>query len=210
MAEKLRKFFCKVAKCSRCYGNSEIVVPMPPDATVRDRTRILIVGEQPHRPTAGQTRLLDYAESDPSVARLTAYLEEAGIARDEVMYVTSVLCFPEDESLRPERPTFDEAKACAQHMRNLIDLLDPVLIIPLGHTAVQGVQWTFPEWTELRQFILNYDVGRVIEGPGLVVYPLYLASSSTLEARPESRQRRDWQRIPSILKSVERRKAAAP
>jgi len=208
MAEQIRKFFCGVAKCSRCYGNSDIVVPMPSDAAARDRARILIVGEQPHRPTAGKTGLLDYAEADPSVALLTDYLEEAGISRDKIMYVTAVLCFPEDESLRPDRPTFDEAKACAQHLRRLIDLLQPDLIIPLGHTAVQGMQRTFPEWTELRQFILNYDVGRVIEGPGMVVYPLYLASSTTLEARPESRQRRDWQRIPSILKSLDRKAAA--
>jgi len=208
MTERIRKFFCGVAKCSKCYGNAEIVVPTPPDTSVRDRTRILIVGEQPHRPTAGKTGLLDYAETDPTVARLTDYLEEAGVAREDVTYVTTVLCFPKDESLRPGRPTFAEAKSCAQHLRRLIDLLEPGLIVPLGHTAVQGMQRTFPEWTELRQFILNYDVGRVIEAPAMVVYPLYLASSSTLEARPESRQRRDWQRIPAILKSLDRKAAA--
>jgi DNA polymerase len=197
-----------VERCSRCYGNSEIIVPKPPNPPAHDHARILIVGEQPHRPTATETGVLDYAAADPTVARLTEYLAEAGIARQEVMYVTSVLCLPEDESLRPGRPTFDEAKACAQHLRKLIELVEPRLIIPLGHTAVQGVQWAFPEWTELRQFILNYDVGRVIEGPGMVVYPVYLASSSTLEARPESRQRRDWQRIPTILKSLDRKAAA--
>ena len=28
------------------------------------------------------------------------------------------------------------------------------------------------EWTELRQFILNYDIGNVLEQGGLAVYPL--------------------------------------
>ncbi|MCA9751911.1 MAG: hypothetical protein KC591_06945 [Gemmatimonadetes bacterium] len=206
MSERIRQFFREVSRCRQCYGAHDILVPAPDEAS--EKARILIVGEQPHRDATQNDKGLGAHAEDPTVSQLTAYLEEAGVAHSEILYVTAVMCVPVDESLRPGRPTLDEARACSRHLRRLITILKPRLVIPLGHTAVQAVQACFPEWTELRQYILNYDVGRVLEGRETTVYPLYLASPSTLQARPEMRQRRDWARIPSILNGTERRATA--
>jgi len=41
------------------------------------------------------------------------------------------------------------------------------------------------------------------------VYPLVLPSEATLKVRPEDRQVRDWQRVPQLLESTEKRVARA-
>lgn len=207
MADSLQEFFCGVKKCKLCFGEDAISVPLPPEQVEGGRIKVLLIGEQPHRPTVAASGVVDFGAEDPTVERLKDYLETAGVARSEVMYTTSVLCLPNDPEKRGSRPSLDEAKNCASHLRELIEFVKPRLIIPMGHTAVHAVQWAYKNWTELRQFILNYDVGRVVEREGVRVYPLYLASSSTLGARPEIRQVRDWKRIPQILNSLDQQKA---
>ena len=204
MADSLKEFYCGVEKCKLCYGPNAISVPVPPQTDASPgRIKVLLIGEQPHRPTVVASGVVDFGAEDPTVERLKDYLESAGVARDEVMYTTSVMCLPNDPEKRGSRPSLDEAKNCAMNLRELIEFVKPRLIIPMGHTAVHAVQWAFKSWSELRQFILNYDVGRVIERDGVRIYPLYLASSSTLDARPEVRQIRDWKRIPQILNSLD-------
>jgi uracil-DNA glycosylase family 4 len=143
---------------------------------------------------------------------MRSFLKEAEIDEAEVFYATAVLCLPRDSSQRPARPTLDQTKNCTKHVDNLLRILQPKLIIPIGHTAVQSVQWIFHDWTELRQFILRYDVGNVLEKNGIAVYPLFPTSRSTLRARPQERQVRDWKKILSIFESlgVEPRSRRAP
>jgi uracil-DNA glycosylase family 4 len=207
MANRIREFFRQVADCHQCYPGNEIAVPMPPDGARLANIRVVIVGEQPHRPSALGSGLLDIEKGDATVGRLRDYLKETGLSRSEVLYTTAVMCVPKDEKLRPDRPSFREARHCSRHLRRLFEVVRPNLIVPLGHTAIQAVQCVYQDWTELRQFILNYDVGRVLVRPDVTVYPLYMTSSDTLRARHDSKQRKDWQRIPSILKSADRRAA---
>jgi uracil-DNA glycosylase family 4 len=198
--DRIRTFFRSVQRCRLCYGpRSDIVVPQPKQ--ISRNVRVLVVGEQPCRGPEGSN---GSDAVDGGVEHLRSYLDRAGIDPSEVLYVTAVLCFPQDESLRPGRPTATETKRCSAHLRTLIERLQPKLVVPLGHTGLLAIQFAFHEWTELRQFILNYDVGAVLRRPDLAVYPLYLPSESTLKARPEGRQVKDWQKIPFLLDAMER------
>ena len=88
-------------------------------------------------------------------------------------------------------------------MKRLLLLLRPRLVVTVGHTALGSLQQIYPDWRELRQFILNYDVGNVLEQNKMAVYPLYHTSKDTLKTRPELRQSMDWKRIPQILEALE-------
>lgn len=202
MSDNLRKFFRNVQRCRLCYGaRCGILVPTPDP--LPKRARVVVIGEQPCRSRALEGRSAMDASLE-GVEHLQSYLDRAGVDPAEVLYVTATLCVPEDESLRPGRPTATEAKNCATHLRTLLERIQPRLVVPLGHTGLLALQFAFHEWTELRQFILNYDVGAVISRADMSVYPLYLPTESTRKARPEGRQVRDWQKIPILLEALER------
>ena len=202
MKDGVRSFFRLVEDCRICYGaHQEILVPTP--QPIPKRVRVLVIGEQPCRVSEdeGSTGL---DSQEPGTELLRSYLERADVNLDQVLYVTAVLCLPKNRDLRPGRPSATETRNCSSHLRALIDRVRPQLVVPLGHTGLLAVQFAFREWTELRQFILNYDVGTVLSRGDLTVYPLYLPSPSTLSARPDGRQARDWQRIPAVLESLEK------
>jgi uracil-DNA glycosylase family 4 len=206
MKQELKKgltsYYASVRGCKLCYGERcRITVPGSHSKPGGPGVRVLVVGEQPARDG-------EAGEDTPNISTLTSFLDKSGIERRDVYYTTAVLCIPEKTELRPGRPTPPEARNCAAHLKRLIDLLHPQVIVPLGHTSIHAVQWVFDGWPELRRFILNYDCGTVLERNGVAVYPLYHPSQSTWSARPRSRQLRDWQRIPAILESLRSRAAS--
>ena len=93
-------------------------------------------------------------------------------------------------------------------METTLLLADPHVIVPLGHTPVQALQWIYSDWQEMKTFMLNFDIGKVLRRDGLAVYPLYPTVEGTLKARSAERQARDWMRLPSVLSSVARQGTA--
>ena len=200
--DRMRDFQATVARCATCFGQGGVTVPRFAEIG-QHRPPVLILGEQPDREVSLATGRNDLDNvGDPAIERLRMFLEKAPLGPGDVYYTTSVLCLPRDAAHRPKRPSAREVKACTMHVQFLLGYLSPRLIVPLGHTAIQSIQWIFKDWTELRQFILNYDIGNVLERKGISVYPLYHPSTFTLKSRPENRQIRDWQRIPMLLKSM--------
>ncbi len=205
MKNRIETFFEEVSRCSLCHQGCGIHVPQPDHLPTSERASILIIGEQPDREVGFGTSRNGIRNPGPEMERLRNYLSKSGIEAKDVLYATCVLCLPRDPQKRQARPSLDEAKNCTRHVTKLIELAKPRVIIPLGHTAVQAMQWVYRDWKELRQFILNYDVGNVIERNGTAVYPLYHTSCSTVKARSEDRQSRDWGRLQGILENQERR-----
>lgn len=200
-------FSRKVAGCRLCYGRREaILVPQPGPAP--DKVVVLILGEQPDREHCLAPASNGTGVPDSGRKAVDAFLVAAGVDPAITFYATVVQCVPRNEALRPRRPTPTEARNCARHLKDLIALVQPQVIVPLGHTAVYSLQMLYEDWTELRRYILNYDIGQVMERKGLAVYPLYHPSPTTLRARPHSRQVRDWQRIPVLLDSLARGRLA--
>jgi uracil-DNA glycosylase family 4 len=193
----------RVRECTLCHGANAIVVPpldVPDDPA---KVRVLLLGEQPDR-KASLARRRTGLWNDPGLKLLRRYMEQTGMERDAFVYATAVLCVPKDESRRGPRPSTDEARNCAGHLQGILHALRPELVVTLGHTPLLTLQQAYRSWTELRQYILNYDVGRVLSMEWFSVYPLYFPTDATLKARGERRQLQDWQRIPEILESRKR------
>jgi uracil-DNA glycosylase family 4 len=193
MQKKVDAFLREIGACTRCYGKKEAIHVPAIMRAPRHEVDLLLIGEQPPRG-------LGAASLEPS-EEIRAFLAEVRINEDRLFYATAVLCTPESEKLRTGRPTPPEVRQCSTHLKRLATLLKPRVIVPLGHTSVQTVQAMFPAWSEVRRFILNYDIGAVLERKGMVVYPLYHPYPATLATRPRSRQLRDWQRIPQLIES---------
>jgi len=197
----LDAFLADVRRCTSCYGKSEIFVPEL-DPLASSRVDILVIGEQPDRELALASGRMGIQHPDSSAVQLAEYLAAAGLALSDVFYTTSVLCIPRDAELRAGRPSAPEVRNCGRHLQRLITMLDPALLIPLGHTSVQSLQWLYPNWTELRQYILNYDIGKMLRRGSFGVYPLLHTSPRTWATRSREAQTRDWKRIPQLLSTL--------
>ena len=203
MSESIPALFRSVRSCRQCYSDHcGIKVDLP--ERIPDNIRVVVIGEQPRRPANGAA-----AEPDPDIRYLDRYMKRAGVDFETLLYVTAVLCHPEDPARRPMRPSATEVRNCSAYLRKLLDRANPRLIVPLGHTGLLALQFALRDWTELRQFILNYDIGGTLTRADCTVYPLVLPSEATLKVRPEERQIRDWQRVPQLLESTEKRVARA-
>jgi uracil-DNA glycosylase family 4 len=207
MTESIRKHLHDLRNCNLCHGANGINVPaldVPGDGS---RIRLMLLGEQPN-PKAETSRRNRQKPlglwEDPALELLRKYVARTGLAREEILYATAVLCLPKDKSRRGKRPSTDEARNCGKHVRGLLDVVRPQLVVTLGHTPLLTLQHTYQGWTELRQYILNYDVGTVLDGRDFAVYPLYFPTDATLKARGERRQMQDWMRIPKILEEKTR------
>ncbi len=207
MNESIRTLYEDAGDCTRCHRECGIHVPRPDHVPTNGHVRLLIIGEQPDREVAFGTSLSGIHNPGPEMERLRKFLAKGGVDEDEMLYASCVFCLPRDPQARPGRPSLDETKKCTRHLTQLVELVKPQVVIPLGHTAVQAIQWVYRDWKELRQFILNYDVGQVIERNGTVVYPLYHTSCGTVKARSEERQSRDWGRLSGILEAQGRKEA---
>lgn len=97
----------------------------------------MLVGEAPGR--LGASRTGRPFVGDESGRRLDAFLELAGLVRDEVFVTNAVLCLPLDTGGRNRRPTSVELRACVQHLRRQIDVFDPALVVAMGATALAGL-----------------------------------------------------------------------
>jgi uracil-DNA glycosylase family 4 len=205
--QELSAFFDHVRKCQNCHGKDGILVPTPKPLPDPSRVRVILLGEQPDRATAGGKGSVGL-QADPSLQILRQYVEASGVDTESILYLPAVQCLPKDETARTSRPSVREVRNCTPHLKTLLAHFKPSVVVPLGHTAIQVLQGAWDDWSELRQFILNYDVGAFLERNGVAVYPLYFPSNATLKARGEARQRRDWQRLAQVLDSVEKRAGA--
>jgi len=203
MSDPIDKFFDGVSTCALCHGVGGIFVPKSNSTKIGpEMPRVLILGEQPDPESARRTGQNDLTQGTQQVQRLRDFLRTAAIDESDVFYATSVMCIPGESTRRGSRPSALEMRNCVRHVEKLLSVLSPQVIVPVGHTSIQSVQWVYHDWKELCQFILNYDIGNVLERNGVTVYPLYHTSTATLRARPQDRQDRDWRRLGSIVESL--------
>jgi uracil-DNA glycosylase len=151
---------CRV--CPRMAGRTRAIGPLngPLDA------RILFVAEAPGRLGADRTGVpLSGDQTGQNFARL---LERSGIERSQVFVTNAVLCNPRGPDGRNAPPSRAEIRSCSDHLRTLIDLLDPPWVVSLGRVALDALALIEPHDCQLVR-----DVGTPTAWHGRRLVPLY-------------------------------------
>ena len=92
---------------------------------------------------------------DQTGRNFDAFLAGAGIERRGVFVTNAVLCNPRKPDGRNDRPRAGELRNCSDHLRALIDLLDPPWVVSLGRAALDALGLIEPH-----ALVLARDVGR--------------------------------------------------
>jgi uracil-DNA glycosylase len=106
-----------------------------------------------------------------------------------------VLCNPRDQAGRNDRPTRAEIANCGQHLRELIQILDPAWVVTLGSIALQALARIAPH-----ELILRRDVATPVLWLDRWLLPLYHPGPQALLHRSLEVQGADYARLRELVK----------
>ncbi len=148
----------------------------------------MLIGEAPGRLGAARTGV-PFA-GDRSGAHLDALLDAAGWSRSDLYITNAVLCQPADDRGRNRRPSRAEIRRCGRWLREQLALVDPLVVVALGWTALDALGAIEPH-----DLMLARDIGRPIAWSGRWLVALYHPSARACIHRPLPRQAEDFLRL---------------
>jgi uracil-DNA glycosylase len=133
--------------CTRCklctLGRTQVVF-----GTGNPKARLMLVGEAP-----GEE---EDERGEPFVGRsgqlLTKIIEAIGLSREQVYIANVIKCRPPGN----RNPEPDEVAACEPYLFRQIDVINPMVIVPLGKFATQCLLKTTDPITRLRGRRFDY------------------------------------------------------
>jgi DNA polymerase len=153
---------------------------------------MLFVAEAPGRLGAELTGVP--LSGDQTGRTFDALLAGAGIDRARVFVTNAVLCNPRRPDGRNDRPRSSELVNCSDHLRSVIDLLDPMWVVSLGRVALDALGLI-----ERHELMLTRDVGAVKDWYGRRLVPLYHPGPRALIHRRLSQQRKDYAALAMLM-----------
>ncbi|MGI8549526.1 MAG: uracil-DNA glycosylase family protein [Dehalococcoidia bacterium] len=163
------------------------------EANGRPDAQVMILAEAPGR--LGGDRTGVPLVSDASGRHFSLLLAEANVDRSQLFITNAVLCNPRDGAGRNRKPTHKELDSCSNWLRRQIALIDPVVIVTLGATALAAL-------ASLQQhaYALRLHVGRPLPWAGRTLVPLYHPSPLTRASRGDDAQAEDFRWLGEYLR----------
>ena len=149
--------------------------------------RTLFVAEAPGRLGAERSGIPLYG--DQSGKNFDALLASVGLSRDSVFVTNAVLCNPQSERGVNDKPTRAEIAQCSHFLSSTIELIDPVLVIALGVSALAALARL-----EEHTLTLRGDLAKPIRWFGRELAVLYHPSPRTRIFRSFDQQVDDLRR----------------
>ena len=193
MNRELARFEVALALCERCYGPE----PRHPVRFERGPSarRLLVLGERPPRAGLEAQERLGLDATDAGTVFLRQMIRIADIPPEDVLLATSTMCRPVSRELERAVPASACLRECAAHVRELLGITRPRLLVLLGATAVRSMRAAFPADRAIRTLRFPASVGVSVPAGGTWIHPLYHTTHRARVSRPADVQRRDWREV---------------
>ncbi len=192
---------CLVQSCDACprmRGQTRVLSP----ASGTGNSGVLFIGEAPGRDEVGLTGIPFYG--DASGVNFEMLLRYAGLKREDVFIMNSVLCNPPGEgTAKNGTPTQEEVFNCSRHFREAIKTLNPSVIVTLGASALRAAEILEPHGLEFGR-----AVGKPVDWYGRLLFPLYHPGPRALQVRNFLAQQADYQQLRKVLAGLPVREIA--
>ena len=193
MRRELARLEVDIALCDRCYGPE----PRYPARFERPgpEANVLILGERPPRAMLESQERLGLGQADAGTRFLRELLVEAAIPTEAIAVGASTLCRPVSRDLERAVSATACLRECTAHLRELIRILEPQLILLLGATALRSLRATFPADAVLQGLRFPASVGSSLHAGRVWVHPISPTTTRARVSRPADLQRRDWREV---------------
>ncbi len=199
----INNVFDEAQVCNKCFDNGKIYVPYPDPKNAREIAKIMFINERPGRRGTGESGYVSFDNNDPSANFFRECFQQLHIDRQQIFITNACLCHPEYDAYIDTKPTPEEVKNCRYWLNRELAIVQPKLIITIGKVALDSLRWLHSSSYQLRRYRLKIDIGTVIKDTKPWIYPLYHTSQRGRLSRCAEDQRKDWMKIPVILKMLE-------
>jgi uracil-DNA glycosylase family 4 len=191
---KLDRLAVEAAACSACARMAERSAVLgrlngPVSA------KVLFIAEAPGRFGADRTR--QPLVGDRSGRNFEAFLQNAGIRRQDVFVTNAVLCNPRDGAGRNTTPNTSEIRNCSAFLEETLRIIDPLVVVTLGTVALRALELIAPHGAVLRK-----DVATPVWWNSRWLIPLYHPGARALIHRSFSNQGEDYIRLARHLEEL--------
>jgi uracil-DNA glycosylase family 4 len=189
--EMLEEIAQQIRLCRRCGLCDSRLNTVPgegdPDSSV------VFVGEAPGREEDEQGR--PFVGSAGKL--LDSLLGEAGLGREQVYIANILKCRPPGN----RRPKSDEMRACAQHLNEQLQVISPMIVAPMGNSAVGHMMKKYG----LKRESIGRIHGEVLPVEAswgrICLFPLYHPAAVLYNRRLQQELKKDLESLKGILES---------
>ena len=157
--------------------------------------RVLFVAEAPGRLGADRTGVP--LSGDQTGRNFERLLASAGIERSGIFVTNAVLCNPRGPNGRNAPPSRSEIRNCSDHLRAVIEVLDPAWVVSLGRTALDALAVIEPH-----DRVLARDVGTSATWHGRQLAPLYHPGPRAVAQRGFAQHAADYAGLARLLERM--------
>ncbi len=118
----------------------------------------------------------------------------AGLNRESVFITNAVLCNPRTPDGNNDSPTLAEIRNCSAYLKEILKIVNPKYVVPLGAAALASLNAIEPH-----KIKLSGGVGKLFSWNGYKVYPLFHPGPRALIWRTKAQQSEDYRSLASLL-----------
>ena len=199
---RILQVFREAKQCTNCFPGGRLHVPLPDEKNGSAGAKVMFVFDRPGRIGTVKTDRISFDNPDPTAEFFKELIGQIRVPREDIFITNAVLCHRLGPGALDTQPRSKEILNCSGFLRRQLEIVGPLLLVPLGNTALRALKLLFPDSSQLRRFKLKDDIGQVIRDAPCLVYPVYHTSLKARVTRPAESQKRDWSAIPSLLQEA--------
>jgi uracil-DNA glycosylase family 4 len=192
---QFKSIIAEAAQCKRCPAMCERTAVLS-ELNGSVRAQIMFIGEAPGRKGADQTRVP--FSGDQSGKNFNRFLASIGLSRKNIFITSAALCNPRSESGANRKPSRSELANCSHFLRQLLEIVDPEVVVTLGSVALDALKAI-----ESHDLSLKQSAAKIHRWNGRVLVPIYHPSPQVLAShRREQEQLQDYKVVRRAIKSL--------
>jgi uracil-DNA glycosylase len=153
---------------------------------------VVFIAEAPGRLGADKYNIPLYG--DQTGRNFNWLISQAGMSREFIFITNAVLCNPRKIDGNNDSPKKTEIHNCSIYLKEILDIIQPKLVVPLGKVALDSLKLIHPKEIELRD-----SVGQEISWNGYHVFPLFHPGPRAFIWRSKTQQMNDYIQLKELL-----------
>lgn len=174
--------------CPRMQGRKKVLGPSNGNLN----SPIVFIAEAPGRLGADKFGVPLYG--DQTGRNFESLIASAGLDRESLFITNAVLCNPRTPLGNNDTPMLSEICNCSGYLRQILEIVRPKYVVPLGAAALASLNAIKPHGIRL-----SAGVGKVFPWRGYLVYPLFHPGPRAFVRRTKAQQMEDYRVLAQLL-----------
>lgn len=156
---------------------------------------IVFIAEAPGR--LGADKFGVPLHGDQTGRNFELLIASAGLSRESIFITNAVLCNPKTPLGNNDSPTLTEIRNCSRYLAEVLEIVKPKYVIPLGRVALASLSTIEPHGISLAQ-----GVGKEFSWRAYLIYPLFHPGPRAFVHRAKAQQLEDYKSLAWLVSKL--------